>query len=153
MFMNATLQAAVHLGQDCDQNLRFVKKHFWSSLKKLFKETEKLIKDQTEIIGASLIVYKDYTWSATSLLCDRIHQISHARTYVFADSVLCLGGIQKNPNEVWKEKIRWYSENAHLKELDRIDGESMEFEWKIFLGFTTFGLLEQIQEFMKKQKV
>ena len=28
----------------------------------------------------------------------------------------------------------------------------MEFEWKIFPGFTTFGLLEQIQEFMKEQK-
>ena len=41
MFMNTTLQVAVHLGQDFDQNLRFVKNHFWSSLKKLFKETEK----------------------------------------------------------------------------------------------------------------
>ena len=43
MFMNTTLQAAVHLDQDYDQNLRFVKNHFWSSVKKLFKETEKLI--------------------------------------------------------------------------------------------------------------
>ena len=39
MFTNTTLQA-VHLGQDYDQNLRFVKNHFWSSLKKLFKETK-----------------------------------------------------------------------------------------------------------------
>ena len=28
----------------------------------------------------------------------------------------------------------------------------MEFEWKIFLGFTTFGLLEQIQKFMKDRQ-
>ena len=28
----------------------------------------------------------------------------------------------------------------------------MEFEWKIFQGFTTFGLLEQIQEFMKERQ-
>ena len=28
MFMKTTLQAAVHLGQDYDQNLRFVKNHF-----------------------------------------------------------------------------------------------------------------------------
>ena len=39
MFMNTILQAAVHLDQDYDQNLRFVKNHFWSYLKKLFKET------------------------------------------------------------------------------------------------------------------
>ena len=37
MFMNTILQAAVHLGQDYDQNLRCIKNHFWSSLKKLFK--------------------------------------------------------------------------------------------------------------------
>ena len=68
--MNTILQAAVHVGQDYDQNLRFVKNHFRSSLKKLFKETEKMIKNQTEIIGVSMIGYGDYTWSATSLLCD-----------------------------------------------------------------------------------
>ena len=45
-----TPQAAVHLGQDFDQNLRFAENHFWSSLKKLFKETEKMIKNQTEIM-------------------------------------------------------------------------------------------------------
>ena len=101
MFMNTTHQAAVHLGQDYDQNLRFVKNRFWSSLKKLFKETEKLIKDQKEIIGESVIDYEEYTWSATSLLCDRIYQISNAKTYVFADSVLCQGGFEGNPNEAW----------------------------------------------------
>ena len=35
MFMNTTLQAAVHLGEDYDQHLRPMKNHFWSSLKKL----------------------------------------------------------------------------------------------------------------------
>ena len=43
MFMNTTLQAAVHLGQEYDQNLRCVKNHFCSYLKKLFKETEKYL--------------------------------------------------------------------------------------------------------------
>ena len=60
MFMNTTLQAAVYLDQDYDQILRFVKNHFWSSLKKLCKETEKLIKDQKEKTGVTMIDYKDY---------------------------------------------------------------------------------------------
>ena len=150
---NATLRAAVHLGQDYDQNLRFVKNHFWSSFyKKLFKETEKLIKNQTEIIGVSLIDYGDYTWSATSLLCDRILQISNAKTHVFTDSVLCLGGFKEHPNEAWKENIKWYFETHHLKVLHRIDGESMEIEWKTFRGFTTFGLLEKIQKCMEERQ-
>ena len=58
MFMNTTLQPAVHLGQDYDQNLRIVQNHFWSSLKKLFKETENVIKNQKEITGVSMIDYE-----------------------------------------------------------------------------------------------
>ena len=32
-FLNATLQAAVHLGQDNETNLRYVKNHLWNSVK------------------------------------------------------------------------------------------------------------------------
>ena len=77
-----------------------------------------------------MIDCEEHTWSATSLLCDRIHQISNDKTYVFADSVLCLGGIKENPNEAWKEKIKWYFESNHWKGLNRIDAEPVEFEWK-----------------------
>ena len=35
-----------------------------------------------------------------------------------------------------------------MKGLNRIDGEPMEFEWKIFPGFTTLGILEEIQKIM-----
>ena len=31
IFLNTTLQAAVHLGQDYEVNLRFVKNHLWKS--------------------------------------------------------------------------------------------------------------------------
>ena len=74
-----------------------------------------------------MIDYEEYTWSATSLQCDKIYQITNVKTYVIVDSVLCLGGIKKNPNETWKEKIKWYSENNHFKDLNRIDGEPMDF--------------------------
>ena len=48
---------------------------------------------------------------------------------------------EENPNNAWKEKIKWYFESDHLKDLNRTDGEPMEFEWKIFPGFTAVGLL------------
>ena len=94
-----------------------------------------------------MIDYEEYKWSATKLLCDKFYQISNAKTYVFADSVLCLGGAKKkNLNEAWKEKIKWYFESNHVKDLIRIDGEPMEFEWITFPGFTTCGFLEEIQK-------
>ena len=58
--------------------------------------------------------------------------------------------MRDEPIEAWKNKIRWYLENNHLKDLNRIDGKPTEFEWKIFPGFTTLlGLLEEIQKLMK----
>ena len=36
MFMDSTLQAAVHLGQDYEANLRFVKNNLWDSVGVLF---------------------------------------------------------------------------------------------------------------------
>ena len=44
--MNTTLQAAVHLGQDCMENWRFTKILFLKSVKQLFQVTEKLFEDQ-----------------------------------------------------------------------------------------------------------
>ena len=70
------------------------------------------------------------------------------QTYVFADSVLCLGGISAEPIQVRENKIKWYLETRCLKEFNRIDGEPMEFEWKIYPGFTTLGILKEIQQFM-----
>ena len=66
----------------------------------------------------------------------------------FSDSVLCLGGISDQPVQAWKNKIKWYLETRYLKDLSRMDGEPMEFEWKIFTGFTTMGILEEIQKLM-----
>ena len=63
------------------------------------------------------------------MLCDKIYQITNVKTYVFADSLLS-GGIKENPNEASKEKLKWYFESDLLKDLNRIDGEPMEFEWK-----------------------
>ena len=45
---------------------------------------------------------------------------------------LCLRSMRDEPIEVWKNKIQWYLENRHLKDLNCIDGEPMEFDWKIF---------------------
>ena len=92
-FLNTTLQAAVHLGQDYEVNLRFVKNHLWTSVEQLFKETGKLSRNQTEIAGVTTIDYNEHTLRSTSLLCDRAYQITNAKTFVFSDSVLC---VEKN---------------------------------------------------------
>ena len=39
-------------------------------------------------------------------------------------------------------------ETCYLKDLNRIDGELMEFEWTNFPGFTTLKILDEIQKMM-----
>ena len=53
-----------------------------------------------------------------------------------------------NPVESWKKQIQWYSGINYFSELSRIDGQPIEFEWKIFPGFITVGMLNEIQQMM-----
>ena len=148
MFMNTTLRAAVHLGNDDEANLRYVKNHLWKTAGLLFRETEELVSGQAETAGISVIDFQDIRWTSTSLLHSRAYQHSTAKAYVFSDSVLSLGKMGDDHVESWKSKIQLYSDTNYFKVLHRIDGQPMEFEWKIFPGFTTVAILNEIQQMM-----
>ena len=75
-----------------------------------------------------------------------------SETCVFSDSVLCLRSISPEPVQVWNDKIKWYLETRYLKELDRIDGEPMEFECKNFPGFTALAILAEIGKMIAELK-
>ena len=51
-----------------------------------------------------------------------------------------------------ESRINWFLETGYLKDLDRIDGEPVELEWKNFQGFTTLGILDAIQKMMTEFK-
>ena len=104
-FMSVTLQAAVHLGKDYSENLRSVKSQTKRSLKQLFHVAGELTTDQKEIAGIPVIVWQLLMWQRTTLLTDKAFQFATAETYVFSDSVLCMGG--PDPVRAWKEKINW----------------------------------------------
>ena len=77
--MNTTLLGAVHLGKDCDMNLRYVKNLLWKTVGQLWRETEKLVSGQTESAGISVIDFQDVRWMSTSLLHSRAYQYSTAK--------------------------------------------------------------------------
>ena len=86
------------------------------------------------------------------ILCDRAVHIMKFKTYVFADSGLCLGSISDQSVLAWKDKIKWYLETRCLKDLDRIDGETMEFELIVSPEFTTLEILDEMQKCMIELK-
>ena len=113
------------------------------SVKHLFRTTEKLIKDQKEIAGLSTIDWNQLMWRESSPLCDRAVQIMKSKTCAFSDSVLCLGGISSEPVKACESKIKWFLETRCLEDLDRIDGEHMEFEWTISKDSLHLGMITQ----------
>ena len=66
------------------------------------------------------------------MLTDRAVRLSTAKAYVIYDSVLCVGRISESPVSAWKDNYLFMI-SSQCRELDRIDGGLMEFEWKKFL--------------------
>ena len=144
--MSVTLQAEVVLGKDHTENRRSTQNQPVRSVKQLVQMTERVITDQTVVTGLTTIDSKQLMWKETALLTDRAVQFALAKTYVFSDSVLCLGSISDEPVEAWGSRIKWFWETRYLKDLDRIDGEPMEFEWKHFPGLTSWRILTEMTE-------
>ena len=63
----------------------------------MFDISEKLIVGQSdEIYGVNPINWEDSSWKQLSLVSDEeVISLSHAKVYVFSDSVLCLGKIDE----------------------------------------------------------
>ena len=123
-------------------------------LKKMFEISEQLILEQSdEIFGVSKISWESSPWKQLSLVNDEeVISLSHAKVYVFSDSVSCLGKVNPNPtsNFAWTEKKSWFKSSPQYRTLHTIDGEPMEFERNIFPRFTTLQLINKVQEFMIK---
>ena len=122
--------------------------------KKMLEISEQLILEQAdEIFEVSQISWESSPWKQLSLVNDgEVFRLSHAKVYVFSDSVLCLGKMSENPTSitVWEEQLGWFKDSPQYRTLDTIDGVPMEFEWHIFPGFTTLQLVDKVQEFMNK---
>ena len=78
---------------------------------------------------------------------EEVTSLSHAKVYVFSDSDLFLGKVNQNPtsNTAREQQLGWFKDSSQYRTLDTIDGEPMEFEWNIFLGFTTLQLVQEVQ--------
>ena len=101
------------------------------------------------------INWEDSSWKQLSLVSDEeVISLSYAKVYVFSDPVLCLGKMNQNPesNTIWEAKLTWFKSSSQYRTLDTIDGESMEFEWNIFPGFSTLQFCNKVQEFMSKMR-
>ena len=97
------------------------------------------------------ILYQKNTWTQLSLINDSvIINLQSTKVYVFSDSVLCLGKVLQHPecNEAWKNRVARVRAEKSYRDYDAVSGESTEFEWNIFPGFTTLQLCDKISNLL-----
>ena len=151
MFMATTLNAATFMGKNFSSIQSVVKNHESLTLKQMFDVTAQLVNNQEEINSLGNILYGKNSWTRLSLINDEIViNLQSTKVYVFSDSVLCLGKVLQHPesNEAWKNRVAGIRAERSYRDYDAINGESTEFEWNIFPGFTTLQLCDKISDLL-----
>ena len=108
LFMSTTMKAAIHLGEDYNENLVACRNPYYDALKTLFDITQKLILNQKhEIKHISTIEWQFTPRMRYSLPHDKVIKLSKAKVHVYSDSVLCLGKMYGHPDVMvkWKEQL------------------------------------------------
>ena len=88
--MSSTLQASVFVVKNYSDNLHSIKNTEDLTMKQMFDTSEKLITEQSdEIHGISTMNWENFSCKYLSLVGDEeVISLSHAKVYVFSDSVL-----------------------------------------------------------------
>ena len=151
MFMATTLNAATFIGKNFSTIQSVVKNHESLTLKQMFDVTAQLVNNQEEIHCLDKILYGKNSWTRLSLIGDDIViNLQRTKVYVFSDSVLCLGKVLQHPesNAAWKNRVAGIRSEKSYRDYDALNGESSEFEWNIFPGFTTLQLFDKISDLL-----
>ena len=151
MFMATTLNAATFMGKNFSTIQSVVKNHESLTLKQMFDVTAQLVNNQEEINCLDKILYGKNSWTHLSLIHDEVViNLQSTKVNVFSDSVLCLGKVLQHPecNEAWKNRVAGVRAERSCRDYDAINGESTEFEWNIFPGFTTLQLCDKISDLL-----
>ena len=112
-------------------------------MRQFFQVTKRLIRqkllDWPRLTGSSFC-------GERALSTDRGVQFATAQTYVFSDSVLCLGGISDETVKAWESETRYLKRFGSDRRGD--DGVRVE----IFQRFITLRILVEIQKMMAESK-
>ena len=151
MFMATTLNAATFMGKNFSTMQNVVKNHESLTLKQMFDVTAQIVNNEEEITGLDKILYQKNSWTQLSLINDPVViNLQSTKVYVFSDSVLCLGKVLQHPecNEAWKNRVAGVRAEKSYRDYDAVSGETTEFEWNIFPGFTTLQLCDKVSNLL-----
>ena len=121
------------------------------TLKQMFDVTAQIVHNEEEISGLDKIVHQRNAWTQLSLINGPvIISLQSTKVCVFSDSVSCLGKVLQHPecNEAWKNRVAGVRAEKSCRDYDAVSGESTEFQWYIFPGFTSLQLCDKISNLL-----
>ena len=91
MIMTVTMESAVFMGKNFQNNRNSIANTTDLTLKRMFDISTRLVSEQDEISGLETIGWENHSWKYLSLIGDeRVINLQRTKVYVFPDSVLCL---------------------------------------------------------------
>ena len=134
MFVTSSMKAAIHLGPNFLSNSEIYKSTKFEDIETVCNITQKLLREHSEdLLNVKCLEYSSPSWVGSVLANDQGIKWAKAKVCVYADSVLCVGQI--------------------CQDAVGIDGEAIEFEWKIVPGFSSLSIHEKIQEDPETQRI
>ena len=78
------------------------------------------------------------------------HPAHEGKKFMCSLTMHCVLSEYLSSNIYWENRLSWFQSTPQYRELDGIDGEPLEFEWRMFPGHTTLQILQEIQTLMRE---
>ena len=108
-----------------------------------------------EILNVKCLEYSSLSWARSVLSHDQAIKWAKATACVYADSVPCVGQMKDSPGAIerWKGQVEGLRLYSSYQDAAGIDGEAIEFEWKVFPGFSSLSILQDIQKDLARKNI
>ena len=129
MFMSVTMESAVFMGKNFQNNQNPIVNTVDLTLKQMFDISAKWVSEQKEINNVDKYYWKNHSWKQLSSIGDEtVISLQRAKGHASPDPVLCLGKIHQNPesNEAWKKRREWITSSQSYRDFDGISGTSSQ---------------------------
>ena len=108
--MAVTMESAVFMGKNFQDNQNSIENTADLTLKQMFDISAKLVAEQDEISGLETIGWEKHSWKCLLSGDEQVISLQRTKVYVFSDSALCLGKIHENTqsNIAWGQGLGWF---------------------------------------------
>ena len=150
--MAATMNVVTFMGKNFQHYQNSIVNTSDLTLKKMFDISAKFVGEQDEIFNLDKIHWENIHGNIYHWLVMTESSVLNAQKSTSSQILCCVLEGHQHPqsNEAWMNRIEWITSSQSYRDFDGINGEPMEFEWKISPGFTTLQLCVKVSDLLSR---